>query len=167
MEPGTYMVRVRIGDYGRVGNGDYRIESVAFTTIQIGTDTIEKKVAGNACIDCHGTGTAPFHDERHAVVFDTDQCLACHDQSGNLAVPIANRVHAVHSANSDGDIYNIEGGSRDWADVTYPQDIARCVTCHTSGNITYKTLPFMMPCAGCHVGNPGVLDHMRQNGGPF
>jgi Outer membrane cytochrome MtrC/MtrF-like, domains II/IV len=178
MTNGTYMVRVRIGDYDRVGSSDYRIESIAFTNIQIGTATVEAKVAGDACVDCHGTGTAPFHDDRHAVVFNTDQCLACHDQSGNFAVPIANRVHAVHSANSDGDLYNITGGSgRDWSDITYPQNIQmadaenglepRCVGCHTSADTTYKTYPFMMPCAGCHVGGTGVLDHMRQNGGPF
>jgi len=172
MTAGTYMVRVRIGDYGRVGTGDYRIESIAFTNIQIGTGAAEDKVAGDACINCHGTGTAPFHDERHAVVFNTDQCLACHDQSGNYAIPIANRVHAVHSANSAGDLYNIESGgtSRDWSWVTFPQDILenpRCVGCHNSGDNTYKTLPYMMPCAGCHVGVFGVLDHMRQNGGPF
>jgi len=174
MEAGTYMVRVRIGDYGRVGTGNYHIESIAFANIQIGTDTVEAKVAGDACIDCHGTGTAPFHDERHAVVFDTDQCLACHDQSGNFAIPIANRVHAVHSANSDGDLYTIAGGLRDWSDITFPQNIQmtdgvpRCIACHTSADDTYKNLPYMMPCAGCHVDGTGaVLDHMRQNGGPF
>jgi hypothetical protein len=180
MTAGTYMVRVRIGDYGRVGTGNYRIESTALTNIQIGTATVEDKVAGNACIDCHGTGTAAFHDERHAVVFDTDQCLACHDQSDNFAIPIANRLHAVHSANSAGDLYNISGGSgRDWSDITYPQNIQsivtghltddglpRCVGCHTSGDVTYKTLPYMMPCVGCHNFD-GDLDHMRQNGGPF
>ncbi len=169
MASGTYMVRVRIGDYGRFGTGNYHIESLAFTNIQIGTDTMEEKVAGTACIDCHGTGTAPFHDERHAVVFDTDECLSCHDQSGNYAVPIANRVHAVHSTNTEGDLYTIDPnrGTRDWSEVTYPQDPDRCVTCHTSGNVAYKTNPFMMPCAGCHVGATGVIDHMRQNGGPF
>jgi OmcA/MtrC family decaheme c-type cytochrome len=175
MKAGTYMVRVRIGDYGRVGTGDYHIESIAFENRQIGTDTVETKVAGVACIDCHGTGTAPFHDERHAVVFDTDQCLACHDQSGNFAIPIANRVHAIHRANPGGDIYVINGGdpsSRDWSVVTYPRDIITCVTCHDSGDTTYKTLPYMMPCAGCHVGDlydPDgfVITHMRQSGGPF
>jgi hypothetical protein len=180
MKAGTYMVRVRIGDYGRVGTGNYRIESIAFTNIQIGNDAVEDKVAGDACINCHGTGTAPFHDERHAVVFNTDQCLACHDQSDNFAIPIANRLHAVHSANSAGDLYNISGGSgRDWSDITYPQNIQsivtghltddgipRCVGCHTSGDVTYKTLPYMMPCVGCHNFD-GDLDHMRQNGGPF
>jgi OmcA/MtrC family decaheme c-type cytochrome len=183
MKAGTYMVRVRIGDYGRVNDNNYRIESTAFRNIQIGTATAEDKVAGNNCMDCHGTGTAPFHDSRHAVVFDTDQCLACHDQSGNFAIPLADRVHAVHSANPSGDIYNIEAGSissdRDWSDVTYPQDLAqvdqngnplyndpRCVGCHSSGDDTYKTLPYMMPCVGCHTVD-GDLDHMRQNGGPF
>ena len=167
MQAGTYMVRVRMGDYGRVTDSNYRIESTAFQNIQIGTATVEDKVAGDACINCHGTGTAPFHDARHAVVFDTDQCLSCHDQSGNTAVPIANRVHAVHSANPEGDIYVLNGGSpssRDWSDITYPQNILspvtghteddglpRCVGCHTSGDVTYKTLPYMMPCVGCHA----------------
>jgi hypothetical protein len=183
MTAGTYMVRVRIGDYGRVGTGNYRIESTGFINIQIGTATEEVKVSGNNCVDCHGNGTAPFHDERHAVVFNTDQCLACHDQSGNFAIPLANRVHAVHSANPSGDIYNIEAGaissSRDWSDVTYPQNLAqvdasgnplyadpRCVGCHSSGDTTYKTLPYMMPCVACHTVD-GDIDHMRQNGGPF
>ncbi len=182
MTAGTYMVRVRMADYSRVNDSDYKLESTAFTTIQIGTATASPKVAGDACMDCHGTGTAPFHDARHAVVFDTDQCLSCHDQSGNHAIPIANRVHAVHSTNSAGDLYNIEGsGSRDWADVTFPQNIQspvtgqvaddgmpRCVGCHTSTDTTYKTKPYMMPCVGCHAVSANAdIDHMRQNGGPF
>jgi hypothetical protein len=181
MTAGTYMVRVRIADYGRVNDSDYHIESTAFTTIQIGTATVSPKVAGNACINCHGTETAPFHVIRHACVFDTDECLSCHDQSGNHAIPLANRLHALHSTNSAGDIYNIQGGNRDWAHVTYPQNIQsfltgqltddglpRCFGCHTSDEITYLTKPFMMPCVGCHT-NPEFTDieHMRQNGGPF
>jgi hypothetical protein len=168
MEPGTYMVRVRIGDYGRVGTGNYHVESIAFTTIQIGTATEEPRVAGEACVGCHGTGDFEPHNERHVVVFATDECLSCHDQSGNYAIPIANRVHAVHSANSDGDIYTIEGGARDWEEVTYPANIRRCTQCHDSGNDTYHTNAFMMPCAGCHVesGN-GALGHMQTNGGPY
>ena len=196
IKPGTYMVRAIVADYGRVGSGNYHIDSTDFTTIQIGTDIVEPKVAGNpplepdmttvalfpessTCVDCHGTGTAPFHDERHSVVFDTDQCLSCHwDPVPDVGVrvhgvPLANRVHAVHDANTDGDIYVFsEGGnpsSRDWSGVTYPQDISTCVTCHASGDTTYKTLPYMMPCAGCHVDptNDLALVHMRQSGGPW
>ena len=188
LDPGTYLVRVVFADYGRLGTGNYLIDSTAWTTIQIGTATVEPKVAGDACVDCHGSGTAPFHDERHSVPFDTDQCLACHHDSSNNGervhgVPLANRVHAVHSSNAKGDIYffsdpgtNTLGTARDWTEVTYPREIATCTTCHSSGDVTYKTLPYMMPCAGCHVGEsanpdityvPGVADHMVQNGGPW
>jgi len=199
LDPGTYLVRVVFADYGRLGTGNYLIDSTAWTTIQIGTATEEPKVAGNACVNCHGSGTAPFHDERHSVPFDTDQCLACHHDSGHETgerlhgVPLANRVHAVHSANAKGDIYffsdpgsNTLGTGRDWTDITYPREIANCNACHNSqydpaSNTftgTYKTLPYMMPCAGCHVGEsndiqgdvpvvPGVADHMVQNGGPW
>ena len=167
MAAGTYLVRVRMGDYSRVEAGDYHIESTAFTTIQIGTVDEEAKVAGDACFDCHNTGNFHPHNERHSVVFDTDECLSCHDQSGNYARPIGNRVHAIHSANSDGDIYTIQGGHRDWEHVTYPANTERCVTCHTEAS-TYMTEQYMNPCAGCHVENGnGVVDHMRQNGGPY
>jgi hypothetical protein len=195
IEPGTYIVRVVFADYGRVGSGDYHIDSTDWQLIQIGTATVEPKVSGDACVDCHGTGTAPFHDERHSVPFDTDQCLACHHNSFNdlgeraHGSPLANRVHAVHSASMGGDIRAILSGdptSHDWSDVTYPREIQNCNTCHNSQfdatdntfEGTYKTLPYMMPCSGCHVGEsfdftgalpfvPGLYDHMVQNGGPW
>ncbi len=152
---------------------------------------VEDKVSGDACINCHGDTRMHLTGiHAHDVPFNTDYCLGCHDQSGNFAIPIANRVHAVHSANPDGDIYNINNGSvsssRDWSDVTFPQNILspvtghaeddglpRCVGCHNSGDVTYKTLPYMMPCVGCHadaantINKDPDLDHMRQNGGPF
>jgi OmcA/MtrC family decaheme c-type cytochrome len=157
---------VRFGDYSRVDAGDYVIESTAFTTIQIGTATASKKVAGDACTDCHGTENFRPHNERHSVVFDTDECLSCHDLSGNYAIYIGNRVHAIHSANTDGDWYNVNGGHRDWEEVTYPQTVENCSTCHNSGNMSYYTNPTMMACAGCHVeeGN-GVVEHVKGNEG--
>ena len=168
MPAGTYLVRVRIGDYSRVAAGDYHIESTAFTTIQIGSATEELKVSGDACMGCHNTGNFEPHNERHSVVFDTDECLSCHDSSGNHAINIGNRVHAIHSANSDGDLYNIEGGARDWEEVTYPAEPSNCMVCHNSGSKAYKTKQTALPCAGCHVESTNTaLDHMRQNGGPF
>jgi hypothetical protein len=199
MKAGTYMVRVAFTDYGRVGSGNYRIESTAIINIQIGNATVEPKVSGDACTNCHGFGTAHWHDERISVMVDTDQCLACHfDPDPDVGVrvygvPLANRVHAVHSANAEGDIYNYsinEGRPvdpfHDWRDVTFPREIQNCNTCHNSQYDeatntfmgTYKTYPYMMPCSGCHVGAsndvqgdlpfvPNVVDHMRQNGGPW
>lgn len=168
LEPGTYMVRFRAGDYSRVDDSDYRIESTAFQTYQIGTATETLKIDGNGCMKCHGTGTAPFHDARHSVVFDTDECVACHDLSGGYADFIGNRVHAIHKANSDGDLTNIDRpGSRDWSHVTFPQDPKRCVTCHNSGNTSYATKQYAIPCYGCH--GDGLLGparaHMLQSGG--
>jgi hypothetical protein len=173
---GTYMVRFEGADYGGISDTNYVTSSTQLINFQVGTDMVEEKVAGSDCINCHGDTRMHLTGEHaHNVPFDTDYCLACHDQSGNFAVPIANRVHAVHSANPGGDIYVFSRGgapsSRDWSVVTYPQDISTCVTCHDSGDTTYKTLPYMMPCSGCHVGAPDpdglVLTHMRQNGGPY
>ncbi len=71
-----------------------------------------------------------MHKNDHAAPFDTDECLACHDQSGGHADPIFNRVHAIHSNDSTGDATNYTAGvlnsplRRDWAEVTYPQVIS-------------------------------------------
>jgi hypothetical protein len=172
---GTYAVRFRAGDYSRVNDTNYKIESTAFKTIQIGTATVEKKIDGDMCKNCHGTGTAPFHDARHSVVFDTDECATCHDLSGGHADPIANRVHAIHGARANSDLLGI-----DWSDVTYPQGITMgpaantlpstgakiCVGCHTSGNTAYKTNALGVACYGCHGDADSVVNHMLQNGGP-
>ncbi|MHB1025629.1 MAG: multiheme c-type cytochrome [Desulfobacteria bacterium] len=186
---GTYMVRVRFADYGYVSGTNYQLESTAFQTIQIGTATASAKVAGDACNDCHGTGTAPFHDARHVVAWDTDECVSCHDYSGGHAATLSNRVHAVHSANSWGDMVNPLGETtdRDWSDVKYPLNdypssatgavtsrIDRCVTCHTSGNTSYRSVVGEVSCLGCHGDDPnpatfvgGATNHMLQSGGHY
>lgn len=170
LEPGTYMARFEGAGYGGISSTDYVTSSSAVITFQVGTADVEDKVAGDGCLKCHGDTIMHLEGSHaHHAAFDTDGCLGCHDQSDNYAVPIANRVHAVHSANGDGDLYTIEErGYRDWSWVTYPSDIGKCVVCHTSGDDSYQTNPFEMPCSGCHVveGNE-VIDHMRQMGGPF
>ena len=199
MEPGTYMVRFEGGDYDTPSgtDDDYVTHSTALINFQVGTDVEEFKVAGDACLNCHGDTRMHLQGAHpHNAAFDTDECLGCHDQSGvpgNFGVPIANRVHAVHAANAEGDIYvfsdiyyNGEPEDRPWFEITFPREIDNCNTCHDSGydpgtntfEGTYKTLAFMMPCSGCHVGMsndvqgdlpfvPGVYDHMVQNGGPW
>ena len=186
---GTYGVRLRFADYGYVSDNNYVTESIAFRTIQIGTATAELKVAGDGCTACHGVGDfLDAHDARHAVVFDTDQCNACHDYSGNHASVLANRVHAVHAANTFGDMLNTQkmqttsGGFNplppftpnpidvDWSEVTYPQSISNCATCHTSGKTSYRTVIHEVSCLGCHGDNiytGGVSNHMLQNGGDW
>jgi hypothetical protein len=173
---GTYMVRFRAGDYSRVSDTDYKIESLAFQRFQIGTTTVQPKIDGDACVNCHGTGTAPFHDARHAVVFDSDECVSCHDLSGGHAAPLDNRVHAVHAQSALGD----QLLERNWSTVTYSMGdpgtsssgastgAKICTTCHTTTNTAYKSPSDVRAwtCAGCHADNTVSLDHMKQNGAP-
>ena len=170
---GTYMVRVIFADYSRVNDNNYVIDSTAFKTIQIGSATVTKKVSGEACVDCHGTGTAPFHDARHSVVFNTDECVSCHDYSGGHADVLANRVHAVHAASKTGDFVIGAATPIDWSDVTYPLGlgwpggIGRCDICHTSGNTSYRTVTAAITCLGCHGDRPGAAAHLVQNGSDY
>ena len=164
---GTYMVRFYGQNYGRLSDTDYVTSSNGFAKFQIGTATEDKKVSGDACVTCHGTLPAPFHDARHAVVFDTDECVSCHDLSGNHADSLANRVHAVHAAEVTGDIMGIS-----WVDVTYPVGtrnggVKDCAVCHSSGSTQFQATVHEAPCMGCHADNPGAMDHMRQNGGQY
>jgi OmcA/MtrC family decaheme c-type cytochrome len=178
LTPGTYMLRFRAGDYGRVNDTNYRIESTAFNTFQIGTATVEKKIDGDMCVNCHGDGTLPAHDARHAVVVNSDECVACHDFSGGHADPLANRVHAIHAASAHGDLLDAVSSPMDWSEVTYPQGSMGqssagistgakiCVGCHTSGSTDYKSHAVGSACYGCHGDSQIVVDHMVQNGGP-
>ena len=111
---GTYLVRTRFADYSYnrndpTGGGAhvYQAESIALKRIQIGTTTVEPKVSGNACVECHGATT--FHTNDHVAPFDTDHCLACHDKSGGHADYIGNRVHAIHRATVTGDVSRAVG----------------------------------------------------------
>jgi OmcA/MtrC family decaheme c-type cytochrome len=166
MTPGTYMVRFYAGDYGYKSDTDYVTSSNAFTTIQIGTATAQKKVSGD-CTKCHGTAPAPFHDARHGVVFDTDECISCHDLSGGHAAPLSNRVHAVHSGSVTGDIMNIS-----WAETEYPVGTKNggaqnCAVCHDSTSTQFQQNVSEVSCRGCHADNVGATDHMLQNGGKY
>ena len=118
---GTYLVRARIADYSydrnnATGGGAhvYQTESTKLAMFQIGTATVQKKVDGNTdCLNCHGNTL--MHNVDHAALFDTDECTACHDQSGGHAAYIGNRVHAIHSASATGDMVD----NRDWSQLVY------------------------------------------------
>ena len=187
---GTYMIRTRFADYSYDRNNPgpashpYQLESFALTNIQIGTATVQKKIDGNAdCKACHGETL--MHENDHAAPFDTDHCTACHDRSGGHGDYIGNRVHAVHSANSTGDLSNYTNGlyvtppSRDWSGITFPLgsinpadgsgSTQKCVICHVTGETsgTYKTNVYASPCIGCHGDNNANNAHIQQNGGQF
>ena len=182
LQPGTYIASVQISDRGRPTVDNYRTPSVAKHPFQVGTAAEELPPAGN-CDTCHqgpeGTGFVLDY-LRHNKIFDAtavDQCGACHDyQSGGAtgewlgARPIAKRVHAVHFGASlnhplttvdyrDPPMDAIAG--RNW-DITFPQDIRNCETCHadntTSGS--WMTEASRLPCSGCHDA-PEAMAHMK------
>jgi predicted CXXCH cytochrome family protein len=165
MTPGTYLVMARIG----VGASSSE-RAWAIKTFQVGTATEQLKVTGGGyrdalnppgCESCHVL--ADYSSTAHRAFFGTDGCLACHDQSGNHADPLANRVHAVHAASSAGDLVV----SREFSEVTYPQNANHCKACHTSGNTSFRTNPLGFACVGCHGDASNAKDHMVQMGADF
>ena len=169
---GTYFVRVYLGNrYTTINPADaYQIVSYGIKAFQVGTATEDKRIAGNAdntasCLNCHGSSV--MHASDHAAPFDTDHCNSCHyiGAYGNSTIgasgdPIANRVHAVHDSSAVGDLKN-----HDWSEITYPSKIERCVVCHNSGNTSYKTNLYEIPCYGCHADVTGAIAHMSSMGG--
>ncbi|MFO7607523.1 MAG: OmcA/MtrC family decaheme c-type cytochrome [Desulfurivibrionaceae bacterium] len=163
LTPGTYMVRFEGGDYGVISATDYVTMSTALETFQIGTATEEPKVAGD-CTGCHGDNRMHLQGAHpHNAAFDTDECLACHDFSGGYGTPLVQRVHAVHSASGLG----ADGHDRVWTEITYPQDVAHCQTCHNSTSTAFTDVPngYALACVGCHGDVAGARDHIAQNGG--
>ncbi|MET0068075.1 MAG: hypothetical protein ABW076_17145 [Candidatus Thiodiazotropha sp.] len=147
MTPGTYMVRFEGMDYGAVSATDFVTASSAVINFQVNTDTLEHKVSGDACSNCHGDTVMHLEGAHpHHAPFDTDHCLGCHDLSGNYGDYIGNRVHAVHSASASGDLKH-----RDWSHVTFPQESNNCMICHTNneGTPVWRT-PNEVVCGGCH-----------------
>jgi OmcA/MtrC family decaheme c-type cytochrome len=172
MPAGTYMVQTNIDfsatgdrttDGRHIGPRFYPLDGWQLVTFQVKTATPELKVAGE-CTGCHEQRN--FSTYAHRSYFGTDGCLACHDQSGNHADPLTNRVHAVHAASVTGDLLN-----RNWSEITFPRDLnASCAACHNSGNDSHRSDPagtWGFACIGCHGDRPGAFDHMEQMGAPF
>ena len=165
-------------DYGAISDNNYVTASSALINFQVGNATVEKKVAGDSCVNCHGATRMHLEGAHpHNVPFETDACNACHDYSGGYADVLNNRVHAVHAASKTGDA--VEGGPIPWDHVTYPLGlgwpggIGRCAICHSSTNgaadtvpnASYRTNVKEVTCYGCHADRPGAVDHMMQSGG--
>ena len=180
LKSGTYVASVEITDRGRIDEINYQTPSVAKKTFQVGTATEELPVAGN-CALCHqgpnGRGFVVDYTRHYKILDNTavDQCGACHDYQPRKGTvewsgghPISKRSHAVHFgsklnyplttvAYANGD--PVKG--RHW-NITFPQDIRNCETCHPAGTTsgTWKTEASRLACAGCHDSDAAKA-HMR------
>ena len=164
---GTYMIHFEGADYGGVADNDYVTSSTGDLTFQVGTATVEPKLSGDACIECHGDTRMHLEGSHaHNTPFDTDACLACHDRTGNYGDYIGNRVHAVHSASPTGDA--LSNHSTDWSEVTYPQPANNCIVCHTNTEVAtpvWRT-PDGLACSGCHGSDPLAVPADYPNADP-
>jgi OmcA/MtrC family decaheme c-type cytochrome len=178
MAAGTYMVMAYVttdlADCSQIYRNSVCTDGWDLVTFQVKESTPTDRVAGpgpgnadpqdGSCGSCHNLDE--WGALYHRSYFGTDGCIACHDQSGNHADPLTNRVHAVHAASANGDLLGV-----DWSEVTYPQSIAACATCHDSGNNSYRNVPrgyWGYACIGCHADRTtGSYEHMKQNGSPF
>ncbi len=172
LAPGTYMAYAYTNSATvKTANGWPRA-ALGIVNFQIGTATVEPKIAEN-CTQCHGNTVMHLNESHvHPGLFDTDYCLACHDYgrtgTGDLwpntggtstsgfagygAKPISARVHGVHfGAYLNHPEYVYSGNPNMAIDIIFPQDVRNCTVCHdskTSG--TWKTQPSRLACLACH-----------------
>ncbi len=190
LAPGTYVINLEVSQLGRVTATNYKTPSVKKVLFQVGQAVEEKPVAGN-CSSCHQvTGGTPgdydgliLDSSRHSKILDAtavDQCHACHDYLPQAATdstglgnwtgarPISKRVHAVHYGSSlTYPLRTVDYSSgdpvvgRNW-DITYPQDVRNCQTCHPDGDSSgsWATEASRLPCMGCHDSDAAMI-HMK------
>jgi hypothetical protein len=187
--PGTYLAQIEFTDRGRQSATDYWTPTVAFATIQVGVATEEAPIARN-CQSCHqsntaglGTGMVVDVSRHNKYLRDlaTDQCNGCHDympqyadsatDPGSIGFsgtrPTSRRVHAIHygsSLNYPLATVDYRNGDpvpgRNW-DITLPQDVRECETCHTATTSgTWATRPGRLACSGCHDSD-AAAGHLR------
>jgi len=106
-----------------------------------------------ACNQCHDP--IGFHSQ--SARRETTYCVVCHNPRsetvGNPAgggfdnVSLINMVHGIHSKANIGEF-------GDFTDITYPQRIQNCTTCHQGSDDFWKTRPSRYSCGSCHVHAP-------------
>ena len=126
-----------------------------------GKPTVTREVVStDACQTCHNPLEAHGGVRR-----DVRLCVTCHtDQnvqpnSGNTA-DFKVMIHRIHSASQlpsvvAGKPYQFisgRGNITDFSDITWPQDVRNCTTCHKGGaqSDNYKTAPNVAACTSCH-----------------
>jgi OmcA/MtrC family decaheme c-type cytochrome len=118
-----------------------------------------KLVATTAnCTGCH-VRFAEHGGSRRSVEY----CVVCHnaattDPDSGESVDLAYMAHSIHrgeNRNSPYVVYGFQNEAFDAGDVTYPQPISFCETCHTQSDAApqgddWQANPNVAACGGCH-----------------
>ncbi|MCL4562729.1 MAG: OmcA/MtrC family decaheme c-type cytochrome [Chloroflexi bacterium] len=126
-----------------------------------GTPTVTQEVVTNkACESCHNPLEAHGGTRQ-----EVGLCLSCHTdqntdpETGNT-LDFKVLIHKLHDGASlpsvaAGTPYEIVGYNQsvaNFSDITWPQDVRNCTTCHSGGAQSdyYKTAPGVAACTSCH-----------------
>lgn len=122
----------------------------AADTFAFGPAPVTREVVTDAaCNACHGQLT--LHGSRRTVAV----CATCHDgqttdpETGE-SVRLSYMAHKIHSS-KDYTIVGYRQGVHGYDEVTYPQDVRNCTTCHQGANAdNYATKASIAACGSCH-----------------
>jgi len=123
-----------------------------------GTPASKRIAATEKCASCHVRFAEHGGPRR-----DVEYCVVCHndgtvDPDSGESVDMAYMAHSIHrgEARSQGYVvYGYNGTKYDFTEVTYPQPLSFCETCHEQSSDApqgndWKTTVSIGACAGCH-----------------
>ncbi len=170
-------ITYQLGDVDGLESGTYTVfvqtrlvdspSSVALIEFQVGTATVDLKIATN-CTECHGDtkmhGSYPFS-------LAPGLCKSCHDYEQQLtgktgwtdsnwgfgAAPISRRVHGAHfGAYLDKPLEYYSNPERfDVSTIIFPQDVRNCTKCHSETD-AWTEKPARLACLACHDSDAAI-----------
>ena len=133
---------------------------VDFVPATLAIQPLQKMIAANEnCNACHER--LEFHGGPRVTV---EYCVTCHnpstlDPDSGAILDMAHMAHAIHYGPNRAapyEVYGFGGTLHDYSEVTYPQSVLFCESCHTAGTSSpagdaWQTTASTAICAGCHI----------------